>query len=304
MISGGVPMENYLFNLNFINPVVRKVGIQENEWRRKRKIYDYEIMFCVSGHAKLSIEDKAIELIENTFVLIMPNKAHTFQLIDKNSEIYWVHFDFFQFLDVSDLDKYLSSHNEDLYLDNLIKTKYIRPSIPQLEGAFASVVFNKMDAVKIIAYLNRIKTLYESDSLMWQLEAKSYILLILVQYFNKINIMDESKNSVSSEFVYSAVSSYIIQNIHKKLTLEEVTKNIPYCHDYANKLFKKSSGISINEYINKVKLRSAKELFIANELSVNDIAHSLGFSTQHYFSRFIKKYTGLTPSQLRKQLIQ
>jgi len=295
-------MQNFLFNLNFINPVVRKVGIQSNEWRKNRKIYDYEIMFCVSGHAKLYIEDQEIDLVDNTLALIMPNKSHTFQMINHSSLIYWVHFDFFQFLDVSDLDKYVSANNEELYLDNLIKTKYIRPVIPQLEKSMATVVFTKQEAVKIAEYLSKIKTLYDMDTPLWQLEAKSYILLILVNYFKKINVLDESKNAVTGEFVYSVVSSYVLQNMHKKLSIEDVTKNIPYCLDYANKLFKKSSGMTISEYINKVKLDTAKKMLEENELSINDISNSLGFTSQHYFSRFIKKQTGLTPSELKKQL--
>ena len=296
-------MQNFLLNLNYINPVVRKVGIQVDEWHKKRKIYDYEIMFCVSGHAKIYIEDQEIDLVENTLVMIMPNQAHTFKMINQSSLIYWVHFDFFQFLDVSELDRYVSANKEELYLDNLIKTNYIRPIIPQLENASSIATFSKEESVRIARYLSRIKILYDSEGPLWQMEAKGFLMLILVQYLNRINITETSQDQVTGEFVYSVVSSYILQNMHKKLTVEEVTKNIPYCHDYAGKLFKRASGLTIVEYINKVKLESAESMLAEGQLSINDIASGLGFTSQHYFSRFIKKQTGMTPSQLKKSLL-
>lgn len=67
---------------------------------------------------------------------------------------------------------------------------------------------------------------------------------------------------------------------------------------YFRKLFLKKYHMSPLEYINKLKLQYAIELLKSNYYTISEISEKCGFKNIYYFSSFIKKHTGLSPSKL------
>ncbi|WP_137403106.1 hybrid sensor histidine kinase/response regulator transcription factor [Echinicola rosea] len=60
-------------------------------------------------------------------------------------------------------------------------------------------------------------------------------------------------------------------------------------------------GYSVNDYINRVRMKKAKRLMAENDSPIADIAFQVGFSTSAYFSTAFKSYFGTTPSEFRDQ---
>ena len=56
------------------------------------------------------------------------------------------------------------------------------------------------------------------------------------------------------------------------------------------------------QYINQKKVEKAQLLLITDNMTVKEIAYSLGFNDHSYFIRFFKKVTGLTPNQYRDEM--
>ena len=66
--------------------------------------------------------------------------------------------------------------------------------------------------------------------------------------------------------------------------------------------FKQLTGLTPNEFINKVKLDEAMELLKASpEYNISDISIRLGFSSPRYFSRTFKNFFGTSPQSVRKK---
>ena len=74
-------------------------------------------------------------------------------------------------------------------------------------------------------------------------------------------------------------------------------------HDYStlSKLFSEMQGTTIEKYFITQKIERAKELLEYNELSLNEIADRLGYSSTAYLSTQFKSLTGLTPRQYKQQ---
>lgn len=66
-----------------------------------------------------------------------------------------------------------------------------------------------------------------------------------------------------------------------------------------NKL-KAITGMSSNEYINKLRMDKAVLLIRTTKLSFTEIAEQIGFTTPSYFSTAFKQYTGMTPTQFKR----
>lgn len=94
--------------------------------------------------------------------------------------------------------------------------------------------------------------------------------------------------------------NYVHKHLHQQITLEEIAKNVHLSPAYVSVQFKKLLHISLIDFIYAQKLEEAKYLLECKDMSLTQIAFTLAFSSQSYFSRCFKKYTGMSPSEYRK----
>ncbi len=71
--------------------------------------------------------------------------------------------------------------------------------------------------------------------------------------------------------------------------------------DYSSlsKLFSETTGTTIEKYFIAQKIERAKELIVYGELTLNEIADQLGYSSAAYLSSQFKSVTGLTPTHFK-----
>lgn len=69
---------------------------------------------------------------------------------------------------------------------------------------------------------------------------------------------------------------------------------------YLSTVFSANENTTIEHFTILQKVERIKELLIYNELSVEEIAFRLGYSSGQYLANQFKKYTGLTPTQFRQ----
>lgn len=81
-------------------------------------------------------------------------------------------------------------------------------------------------------------------------------------------------------------------------TLADTQKLNP---SYVSTLFKRETGTTITEYINKKRIDTAKELLKTTNLQIQTVAQHCGILDVHYFSRLFKKHCGTTPMEYREK---
>ncbi|MFT3674814.1 MAG: helix-turn-helix domain-containing protein [Chitinophagaceae bacterium] len=134
----------------------------------------------------------------------------------------------------------------------------------------------------------------------------SYASLILsyVQVFYKRQFDSRSKiyNKVVADF-YEELDKYF--NVRKDvIELPSVTffaEKANLSPNYFGDLIKHFTGQSPQDHIHQYIVRKAKEKLRQTDLSVSEIAYSLGFDYPTYFTRFFRKETGITPTIFRNQ---
>ncbi len=115
----------------------------------------------------------------------------------------------------------------------------------------------------------------------------------LIEYNKQIN------NYKNKEYIIKA-EQYISNNINKKISLEEISLYLNISQSYFSRIFKKKTSVSFIDYVNKEKIKIAKDMLINTNKSINEISQELGYSNQFYFSRTFKNYEYITPSQYKK----
>lgn len=108
--------------------------------------------------------------------------------------------------------------------------------------------------------------------------------------------------SKSNATVYvEATEQYIHSNIHRPITVTELTAFLGVSQPYLFKIFRDRFQKSPKQYMLEQKLLYAQRLLKETSMSVSYIANSVGFTDVLSFSRYFRGKTGLSPQKYRKQ---
>ncbi len=96
------------------------------------------------------------------------------------------------------------------------------------------------------------------------------------------------------------VITYIDEHYREKIYIEDLSAMINVSPDYFTKMFKESIGKTPIDYINGMKVNSAMDLLCTTEMSMTEIADSIGFCNPNYFHKIFKQYMLTSPLAYRK----
>jgi len=92
---------------------------------------------------------------------------------------------------------------------------------------------------------------------------------------------------------------YMHDNLHSRITIEELAELVGVTPPYLSRLFKKETGVSVSEYVQQLKMEAARNMLLYSDFTPAKISSILAFPDQSYFTQVFKKYTGLTPRKFQ-----
>ncbi|WP_238902913.1 helix-turn-helix domain-containing protein [Clostridium sp. YIM B02506] len=130
----------------------------------------------------------------------------------------------------------------------------------------------------------------------------------LQQITNLINTMQvEYCNSVKklslknySSTVRKAIE-FIRINLNQYLSLTTISESLYVSSFELSRQFKKETGETITEYINKRRINEAVFILENDTMSITDVSYTVGFNDVNYFTKVFKKIKGTTPSEYRNK---
>lgn len=103
--------------------------------------------------------------------------------------------------------------------------------------------------------------------------------------------------------IIQEVKDYVEQNYGDvKFSLPDAAKHVNLSVQYMSRLFRKETGMTFVDYLTSVRIRKSIDLFQNENLKIYEIADSVGYATQHYFSNVFKKNLGVSPVEYRKKM--
>ncbi|WP_188996883.1 helix-turn-helix domain-containing protein [Paenibacillus nasutitermitis] len=138
-----------------------------------------------------------------------------------------------------------------------------------------------------------IETLLAAKSLK-KLKAES------INIVNTLRAAESSETSDSEKLIISLKEFIIANYSDPDLSLYLMAEQIHMNHTQLSRLFKKHAGYGLSEYINKVRIEAAKKLLHNPQLTLKEIAGSVGYSSDINFIRVFKKYENVTPRNFGK----
>mgnify|MGYP002855039890 CR=1 FL=1 len=95
----------------------------------------------------------------------------------------------------------------------------------------------------------------------------------------------------------SSIQAYINDNLGGKLQLNDVAESFGLSPAYLSSFFKKNAEIGFSEYVNVRKIEKAKQMLLADDMKIYEVADALSFESAYYFSKVFKKVEGISPRE-------
>lgn len=158
--------------------------------------------------------------------------------------------------------------------------------VPPIRGRIPNCIFPDT-----IGMLESFKKNYNSVSLFRQEKCAGIFSYLYSQVLEAA--MDKENPHVKR------TKQYVISNLSKPLTLQEIAEKVHLEPHYLCTLFKKQTGTTVMQYIINQRIDLAKRLIITQEEKLYQIAEQCGFDNYNHFSHTFKSITGLSAVQYR-----
>ena len=121
-----------------------------------------------------------------------------------------------------------------------------------------------------------------------------------------VKISDDkfSKSRINLQFsphIKKAVE-YSIKNFDSPLSIDLICNELNINKSYFCKIFKAETGYTFTNFLNIFRIEKSKKLLRNTDMSLLDVAISVGFNSQNYYSSVFKKITNKTPLEYKQEI--
>ena len=121
---------------------------------------------------------------------------------------------------------------------------------------------------------------------------------IMDDYIRRVQ-QSRSDSGISPQI--QTVCDYINMHPKERFSIADFARRVGYTEYYFSHKFKQETGMSLSEYIRKVKIGHACLLLSGSSMGIQEISDELGFASRSYFSSSFQKQVGVSPSEYRRK---
>lgn len=284
--SLNLPIEQELdFTIHFLPDIHSQTPFKSPVFRAEY----FSFVFIKDGAGNYTIDDKTFPFTSRTIYFTNPGHIKSFEIEECN----------------------------DVYIITLTES-FLRENVhPDIFGEFPFLLAETVPPKTMssdefsefeILYKQIANEFKKSSSYKNKILGNLFVVLLLKikeQFWLSYNPIEEGDRN--SQIVKSF--KLLLEQKFKNLNNKEVTQHFQVqdfatelnLHpNYLNSVIKSKTGKTVNDWISKRILSSAKSLLKNTSFSLKEIAFKLGFSEPSHFSRFFKKHTQQSPNSYRK----
>ncbi|WP_046216209.1 response regulator transcription factor [Paenibacillus wulumuqiensis] len=127
---------------------------------------------------------------------------------------------------------------------------------------------------------------------------------VLNEFLDRVSLQIQSRSSQNGSANMKMLLEYIEEHYAEPLSLTGLGQHFHFNPSYLSSYFTTHTKEGFSEHLNKIRVEKAAEMLRTDSYSISEISGKVGYSDHSYFTKVFKKWTGLSPSQYRRQHVR
>ncbi len=165
---------------------------------------------------------------------------------------------------------------------------------PNLVQAYSKMFMSKVPVNNRFrpdfSYVEKLASLTKNDSII---KIKGCLYSLCAQFDE---VSQYSDRSAAVDGLISKIFKFVEENFNSDCSLEALSKNTSYHYVYLSKYFKRCTGSSFTDYVNRYRISEACYILQNTSQTILQTAYDCGFDSLRSFNRNFKNIMGVTPS--------
>lgn len=258
-------------------------------YAKKHNHSSYEIHFILHGRGKLIIDQREVELRQNSCLVIEPGIYHSIWQ-DVKSPLFKYHLK----LTYDSIKDGSSSHLENEF-------SHIKTLLSEQKYIYLK------DAQNNITLIQEILCEWEKKSVGYYAVIQNLVAKIIINLIRSVINGDEKETiytapQKSKDNQRSLLIEDFFEDYRNDLKIEQLANLLNLSNKQVNRIMKKMYNTTFKQKLIDVRIEVAKDLLRDRSLSVESISEKVGYSDKNNFYTAFKKRTGLCPFEYRERV--
>ena len=268
-----------------------------------KKVDFYDGLFTVKPHIQISA-------IKKTDLVIIPSLNHNYQktVRQNRSLIDWIE----------------KQYKEGAEIASICTGAFLLASAGLLDGKTCSTHWSAADNFRVTFPRVKLQTdqlITDENGIYTNGGAYSFLNLLIYlieKYYgrptaifcSKVFQIDINRQSQSAFIIFSGqklhgddvikkAQTYIEDHVDEKISVERLSSRFAVGRRNFDRRFIKATGNTPVEYLQRVKIESAKKAFEISRKTVNEVMYEVGYADPKAFREVFRKCTGISPLEYR-----
>ena len=234
---------------------------------------------------KITLADREHELSCGEIAVFVPRALHGVRSLGKT------------------YDNYVFGYTEDIIYSSEISSVNMKYLLPFRYGQINSFIIRADDPIapSIHESLDTLRKISDDDSDLCELLGRIEILKVHAELYKYSSALI-APNTELNKYIMEA-ESYIRRHVSEEISPHDIADALHASYSHLARILKSKLATSAVAFINEIKTNTAKQMMILDkDISITDIAISLGYSSPSYFTRKFTEINGQSPTEFRKML--
>ncbi|GGF67398.1 hypothetical protein GCM10010912_10460 [Paenibacillus albidus] len=159
-----------------------------------------------------------------------------------------------------------------------------------------SYVFQAQYPLSLLSLLVQMIDLWTTGEELDRLQVSGLFIQWVHEQFRQLSLVEDEHLEPD---LAQRIAQYIHEHLHRTISMETMAEIFHYSTHHLARVFKRKYGYSPIEYAIQTRIARAKTLLSESDVSIREVAESVGYKDLYYFSRIFKRVTGETPAQFK-----
>jgi len=268
---------------------------------------------------------KAVDFyVSRTAGVFVPRVEHCgYRVVPKHTHPAWIFIVHFNRVQV--LENFETEWSDEGFTVTVIPPGFVHTELPhELNARYASIYIDKdffageaalyqgeaprTDALysfsvdnDILNYIKEFICEYESGHPGYDRLLDCIALKLAHMMLRGMRGIKSGYSGITDRIEINKACDFIHRFYFKKLKVKDISDVAAVSESHFAHLFKKETGYSPLDYVNRIRIDKGKKLLRANSKTIAEIALEVGFSSPSHFSTVFAKFTGTTPAEFQKK---